>query len=238
MDERYLRQLLIDEIGPEGQKALLSSHVLVIGAGGLGSPVLLYLAAAGVGRITIVDHDVVSLSNLNRQVLYSEADLGVPKAMAAAKRLSALNSTIVIRPVVAAFSDDNAEELLAGIDLVVDCVDSSSARYTVNQACVARNIPLVEAGINGLDGYVYPIIPHKTACFACGNPQRKPASTGPIAALGATAGVIGSIQAGIALRMLCDLSVPAGERFVFSLSDLSCFQIPINRDPKCPVCKQ
>jgi molybdopterin/thiamine biosynthesis adenylyltransferase len=237
MDERHLRQIIIPDIGENGQSQLKRARVLVLGTGGLGGPALMYLAAAGVGTLHIVDEDVVALSNLNRQILFTEADIGRAKADCAASRLRAIDSALHIVPHRVRVHDDNARALIDGMDLVVDCVDNAPTRQVINRACVGLGIPFVEAGIGAWDGYVLPVVPKRSACFACattGDNPRPP--KGPLPVLGAAAGMIGAMQAGIAVRMLLGLSVPAGCRHVFSLVDLSCAAIPVPRDPRCPVC--
>ena len=235
-EDRHMRQTLIEEIGTAGQQRLKAARVLVIGAGGLGGPALYYLAAAGVGSIHIVDTDVVSITNLNRQILYTEADLGRSKAQAACQRLSQLDHTLQLIPHFLQVTQENIDELLSLVDLVVDCVDNAQTRHIVNAGCVRHRLPLIEGGINRFDGYVFPIIPGKTACYACAHPTVNTNADGPIPVLGATAGVIGSMQAATAVRMLCNLPVSAGIRHLFSLVDLSQHAVPVARDPYCPIC--
>ncbi len=235
-DDRHLRQIILPEIGLEGQSLLNKARVCVIGAGGLGGPTLYYLTAAGVGTIHIVDEDVVSITNLNRQILFTEADLGKLKAERACERLRALDSSICLVPHSVRLNENNISSLFSGMDLIVDCVDNASTRYMVNKACVDLDIPLIEAGINSMDGYIFPIIPHKTACFECANPRTSSKPKGPIPVLGAAAGMIGAMQAGIAVRMLLKLPVPAGAKHLYSLADLSKVTIPVTRNPLCPVC--
>lgn len=236
LQNRHARQILIEEIGEDGQRRLQQARVLVAGAGGLGGPALYYLAAAGVGTIHIVDADIVSITNLNRQILFTEADLGHSKAHAACRRLAQLDHTLRLIPHTVHLTEDNIDALLKQIDLVVDCVDNSQTRHVVNAGCVRHRLPLVEAGINRFDGYVFPIVPGKTACYACMHPMESVRSIGPIPVLGATAGVIGSMQAATAVRMLCDLPVSCGAGHLFSLTDLSQHTVPVLRDPHCPVC--
>ena len=208
-DDRHLRQIILPEIGKQGQSLLHQSRVCVIGAGGLGGPALYYLTAAGVGTIHIVDEDVVSVTNLNRQILFTEADLGKSKAEQACKRLGALDSSVCLVPHAIRLNKSNIKSLFVGMDLIVDCVDNADTRHLVNKGCVDLGIPLIEAGINSMDGYIFPIIPHSTACFECANPEASAKPVGPIPVLGAAAGMIGSMQAGIAVRMLLKLPVPA-----------------------------
>ncbi|MDT8345803.1 MAG: HesA/MoeB/ThiF family protein, partial [Thermohalobaculum sp.] len=150
---RYARQEVLAEVGPQGQARLGRAHVLVVGAGGLGVPVLQYLAGAGVGRITLVDPDVVSVSNLHRQPLYTTTDAGRPKAEVAADRLAALNPDCVVVPVTARLDPSNAPGLLAGVDVALDCADSFAAAYTLSDACHGAGVPLISASALGLAGY-------------------------------------------------------------------------------------
>lgn len=235
-DNRHLRQTILPDIGEKGQSELRNSSVLVIGAGGLGSPVLYYLAAAGVGTLHILDSDIVSNSNLNRQILFSESDIGYPKAERACMRLRELDSSLNLIPHVKRADHENIAYLCKGMDVVVDCVDNTQTRYIVNHSAVSLDIPLVEAGIYAFDGYVFPILPRQSACYACMDPNadKRPMTPNPV--LGATAGVIGAMQAGIAIRILVDLPVPAGIKHIFSLVDLSKTVIHVTRNPNCPVC--
>ncbi len=235
-NDRHLRQIILPEIGLDGQSLLSNSRVLVTGSGGLGGPTLYYLTAAGVGTIHVVDDDVVSITNLNRQILFAEADLGHLKATRACERLSALDSSLNIVPHAVRLNEDNILSLFSGMDLIIDCVDNASTRFLVNKACVELNIPLIEAGISRMDGYLFPIYPHQTACFACANQESSAKPKGPIPVLGAAAGMIGSMQAGIAIRMLLKLPVPAGAKHIYSLTDLSKTTVRIDRNPNCPVC--
>ena len=168
--ERYSRQLVLPEWGAAAQLAATEASVLVIGAGALGAPVALYLAGAGVGRIGILDDDVVELSNLHRQLLHFTPDLGVSKAESAAAKLRYLNPDVVVEPYQARAEAGNASALVEGQDLVVDCSDSFATRYAVNAACCAARVPLVEAGVLGMSGLVMSIKPGRTACYRCAFP--------------------------------------------------------------------
>ena len=169
--ERYARQLVLPEWGEAAQLALREASVLVIGAGALGSPVALYLAGAGVGRLGIVDDDVVEVSNLHRQPLHFTPDLGVPKAESAAAKLRFLNPDVLVEPYRMRVDAENAAALVEGQDLVVDCSDSFATRYAVNAACCAGRVRLVEGGVIGLAGLVMSIRPGRTACYRCAFPE-------------------------------------------------------------------
>lgn len=206
MTERYHRQKEIARIGAEGQKRLANAKVTVAGAGGLGSPVLTYLAQAGVGRIRLIDFDTVGITNLNRQFLYTEKDLGRKKTSAAKEKLELFNSEILVESCDAKLTEENAEELIGEADAVVSCLDSISARLIVNEVCLRKNIPLVEGGISGFFGFVM-CVGGGGPCLEClgydGSMDRK-----NIPALGAAAGVIGSLQAVECLKILLGAGEP------------------------------
>jgi len=204
---RYARQEVLAEVGPGGQARLAAAHALVVGAGGLGVPVLQYLAGAGVGRITLVDPDRVSVSNLHRQPLYSMADAGQPKAAVAVARLAALNPDCAVVPVIARLDPANAPGLLAGADVALDCADSFAAAYTLSDACHAAGVPLISASALGLAGYVggfcggapslravFPDLPDRAATCATAG------------VLGPVVGMIGALQAQMALAVLLGLA--------------------------------
>ena len=168
--ERYARQLVLPEWGAAAQLALAEASVLVIGAGALGSPVAMYLAGAGVGRLGIVDDDVVELSNLHRQLLHFTPDVGVPKAESAVAKLRFLNPDVIVEPYQMRVDAANAAAVVEGQDLVVDCSDAFATRYAVNAACCAAGVALVEAGVLGMSGLVMSVKPGRTACYRCAFP--------------------------------------------------------------------
>jgi len=168
--ERYSRQLVLPEWSGEAQERLRDSSAMVIGLGALGSPVAAYLVGAGVGRVGVVDHDDVELSNLPRQPLHFTSDVGSNKAQSAAAKLSLLNPTVLVEPYPARLGRMNAEMMLDGADVVVDCSDSFATRYVVNEACCILGIPLVEAGVLGFDGLTMTIRPGSSACYRCAFP--------------------------------------------------------------------
>lgn len=197
---RYERQILIKQIGEKGQDILKQSKIVVIGAGGLAAPVLTYLTCAGVGTITLVDYDTVTDSNLNRQFLYHEKNIGEPKALNAKEILSELNSEITINQKSEKITDDNIKEIIKDSDVVIDCVDNVETRIIVNRGCLMMNIPLVEGGVNGFYGFItsikreYPCL----ECIGYHNTKMKR----PCPALGAVVGVIGSLQAVECIKIL------------------------------------
>ncbi|HDD66702.1 MAG TPA: HesA/MoeB/ThiF family protein [Nitrososphaeria archaeon] len=234
--ERYDRQLKIMGFGRESQLKLKRARILVVGAGGLGSAALLYLAAAGVGRIRIIDKEVVELSNLNRQILYTSEDVGKPKAEIASRRLKELNPEIEVEPLQEKLTDENAESFLKDVDLAIDCLDNFEARFILNRACVSLSKPLIHGAVYGLEGRLTTIIPRKSPCLACLIP-RKPKEPPVIPVLGSLPGVVGALEALEAVKLLTGLGDPAiGRLLVIDGYDLSFYWIDVKRDPDCPVC--
>ncbi|MFQ3666058.1 MAG: molybdopterin-synthase adenylyltransferase MoeB [Sphingomonadaceae bacterium] len=240
--ERYARHIVLKEIGGAGQARLKAARVAVVGAGGLGSPCLTYLAAAGVGQLTLIDDDVVSLSNLQRQTLFATADIGQPKVAAAAARLAALNPHVQVLPVAARLDEGNAEALLQGQDVVADGTDRFAARACVNRACVALGVPLVAAAIGPFEGQVARFEGHRPdspcwACFAGAAEDRPGESCAEQGVLGALAGIIGALQALEVIRAITDFAPrPAGAMLLFDALTLTARQVRIRKDPACPVC--
>ncbi|HXD57262.1 MAG TPA: HesA/MoeB/ThiF family protein [Thermoleophilaceae bacterium] len=214
--ERYSRQLVLPEWSGEAQERLRESSAMVIGLGALGSPVAAYLVGAGVGRVGVVDHDDVELSNLPRQPLHFTSDVGSNKAQSAAAKLSLLNPTVLVEPYPARLGRMNAEMMLDGADVVVDCSDSFATRYVVNEACCILGIPLVEAGVLGFDGLTMTIKPGSSACYRCAfpvEPESAP-SCAEAGVLGPVAGIVGSIQALEALKLLSGVGEPLLDKIV------------------------
>ena len=237
MTDRYERQILIDQIGLDGQKKLSQSSVIVIGAGGLGSPALTYLAEAGVGRLGLVDMDTVASSNLNRQFLHGERDLGRSKAVSAKEKLQALNSEIEILAYHERLTGQNARERLAGYDLVLGAVDSFETRFDINEACISLGIPYIDGGISGFSGTVLYSKPPTTPCLNCLFPQK---SEHPkiMGVLGTTPGIIGVAMANLALLTLLGLPNPLlGKLFLYDGLRMQTNLIPVSPSETCPVCK-
>jgi molybdopterin-synthase adenylyltransferase len=237
--ERYSRQLVLPEWGAAAQLAMAEASVLVIGAGALGSPVALYLAGAGAGRIGLVDDDAVELSNLHRQLLHFTPDLGVAKAESAAAKLRYLNPDVIVEPYQMHVDADNAGALVEGQDLVVDCSDSFATRYAVNAACCAARVPLVEAGVLGMAGLVMSVKPGRTACYRCAFPA--PPADAPRCAdagvLGPAAGVIGSLQALEAMKLLTGVAPAIADGFVqVDLATAEFLRVNVSRRADCPDC--
>lgn len=234
---RYARQLLIKDWGESGQARLKSSTVFIAGAGGLGSAVSIYLAEAGVGTLRICDRDKVELSNLNRQILHTDARTGVAKVDSAAETLSALNPTVAIQPVAGSITASTIASFAGAPDLVIDCLDNFETRYILNEYCCRQGIPLLHGGVWGWSGQVTFIHPPQTPCLKCIFPHPTPRSVIPV--VGATAGIIGSIQASEALKYLLGLKPRSmGKMIVFDGEHLATQHLPLQRNPKCRVCGQ
>lgn len=233
--ERYARHLVLREVGGPGQQRLKAARVLVVGAGGLGAPAALYLAAAGVGRIEIVDPDTVALSNLQRQVLYATADVGRPKTEAAAEHLAALNPEIE----VVAHAEPFRAELVAGCDLVLDGTDSFEVRFAVNAACLAHGVPLVSGAIGRWSGQVG--VFEGRPCYRCLVPEIPPDAETCVAVgvVGALAGVIGSMMALEAIKRLTGAGQAlTGRLLVYEGLTGEARTLKVGADPACPACGQ
>jgi molybdopterin/thiamine biosynthesis adenylyltransferase/rhodanese-related sulfurtransferase len=238
---RYSRHLLIPEVGLEGQERLARSRVLVVGAGGLGSPVLAYLAAAGVGRLGIVDDDVVDVTNLQRQILYQTADVGRSKANLAAERLHALNPQIAIDALPVRFDASNARELVRLYDVVVDGTDRFATRYLINDACVLEGKPDVYGSIFRFDGQVSIFGRAGAPCYRCLYPEPPPPETVPTCAeggvLGVLPGIVGTWQANETLKLLLGIGTPlVGRLAIIDALGGRMREFRIERDPGCAIC--
>jgi molybdopterin/thiamine biosynthesis adenylyltransferase/rhodanese-related sulfurtransferase len=238
---RYSRQLLIPEIGQEGQRQLLDARVLLIGAGGLGSPAALYLAAAGVGTLGIVDDDVVDASNLQRQVLHSSDRVGMPKTESAEMTLTALNPEVNVVRHPVRLDESNVEELVAAYDVIVDGTDNFETRYLLNDASVAHRKPVVHGSIYRWDGQVTTFVPFDGPCYRCLYPTQPPEELAPACAvagvLGVLPGIIGLLQANETVKLVLGVGETlAGRMLLFDAMSTSFDEIRLWRDPACPAC--
>ncbi|MDI6907144.1 MAG: HesA/MoeB/ThiF family protein [Thermoanaerobacterales bacterium] len=235
--ERYARQLILPGWGDEAQERLARGRVLVVGAGGLGSPALTYLAAAGVGTLGIVDPDRVEISNLQRQVIYASADLGLLKCRAAARRIKALNPGIAVGEHPLALTAENADELISGYDVVVDCTDSLSVRFVINDACLRLNRPWVHGAISEFYGQATTFIPGRGPCLRCLYPEGDTPAALPRGVMGPVVGLIGTMQAGEVMKLLTGLGRPlAGRMLVWEALPARFTEFTLRRDPSCPAC--
>ena len=239
---RYSRHLLIPEVGEEGQLKLLQSRVLLIGAGGLGSPASLYLAAAGVGTIGIVDDDVVDESNLQRQIVHSTERLGESKAESAKRTIEALNPDVAVKVFRERLTSENADRILGeGWDVIVDGADNFPTRYLLNDASVWHKIPVVHGSIYRFEGQTTVFKPFEGPCYRCLFPQPPPPELAPSCAeggvLGVLPGIIGSLQANEALKLALEIGEPlVGRLLMFDALEAAFTEISLRRDPECPVC--
>lgn len=238
---RFSRNILVREIGPEGQERLFRSSALVVGAGGLGSPALLYLAAAGVGRIGIIDGDRVDPSNLNRQVIHPESAVGRPKAESAAEALKALRSGIAAEIHVVALTTDNAPDLFRRYDVVIDGSDNFPTKYLCSDASVLTGTPLVHAGVLRFGGQIMTVLPGKGPCLRCLIPEIPPRKDTPTCSesgiVGAAAGIIGAWQAAEAIKLLAGAGEPlCGRLLAIDALAGTATVLSAAWDPSCPAC--
>jgi molybdopterin-synthase adenylyltransferase len=241
---RYSRHLLLNEVGVEGQERILQSHVLVIGAGGLGSPVVLYLATAGVGRITLVDDDVVDVTNLQRQIAHTLADVGEYKANSAMRKIANINTDVQVIPVLQRANAAILDGLVAQADVVIDCCDNFATRHAINVACVQHHKPLVSGAAIQFDGQitVFDSRVEASPCYACIFPPDASLEETRCATMGVFAplvGIIGAMQAAEALKLISG----AGKSLVGRLQmldgrDMSWNEVRFKRDVACSVCGQ
>jgi molybdopterin/thiamine biosynthesis adenylyltransferase len=239
---RYSRHILLEEIGVEGQERILASHALVIGAGGLGSPVALFLGSAGVGRITLVDHDSVDLTNLQRQLAHTMARVGEPKALSAREGIEAINPEVLVKPVVARADAQLLDELVPQAGVVIDCSDNFATRQAINAACVRHAKPLVSGAAIRMDGQVsvFDTRDAKSPCYACVFPPAEDFEETRCATLGVFAplvGIIGSMQAAEALKILAGSGESlAGRLQMLDGRTMSWSEVRVPRNPSCEVC--
>ncbi len=241
--ERYSRHILLPEIGGKGQKRIAEARVLIVGAGGLGSPAALYLAAAGLGTLGIIDGDAVDLSNLHRQIIHGTPDLGTPKVLSAKEKIEALNPDVKVVAYEERLTAKNAISLIQQYDFVLDGTDNFPAKFLINDAAVFSNKPLIHGGILRFDGQVFTILPRKTACYRCIFKEPPPPGVVPscqeAGVLGILAGVIGTIQATEVLKLILGIGDPLTDRILtYEARNASFREIRIRRNPRCPICSE
>jgi sulfur-carrier protein adenylyltransferase/sulfurtransferase len=239
--DRYARHLILPEVGEEGQLRFFDAKVLCIGAGGLGSPVLYYLAAAGIGTIGVVDSDVVEASNLQRQILHTTDSIGTPKAESARATLTRLNPDVKIVTHTLRLDADNVEELISGYDIVVDGSDNFETRYVVNDVAVKLRKPVVHGSIFRFEGVVSTFVPYDGPCYRCLYREAPPPELAPSCSeagvLGVLPGIIGSLQANEALKLVAGYGQPlVGRLLIFDAQSTQFTEVKVRRDPDCPVC--
>jgi len=240
---RYSRHLLLPEVGIEGQQKLLDAKVLLLGAGGLGSPAALYLAAAGVGTLGIVDDDVVDLSNLQRQVIHTSERIGIPKVDSAAETIAALNPDVKVVKHQLRLGPDNIMDILPGYDIVVDGLDNFPTRYLLNDASVRLRIPVVSAAILGFDGQLSVFKPYEGPCYRCLFPTPPPPelapSCGANGVIGVLPGTMGLLQATEVIKLILDVGNPAiGRLLMYDALAATVTEVKVRRDPECPICSR
>ncbi|MDH5657371.1 MAG: HesA/MoeB/ThiF family protein [Spirochaetia bacterium] len=238
--ERYSRHILLNEIGIEGQAKLLSSSVLVIGAGGLGSPALLYLAAAGVGKLGIADSDRVDLSNLQRQIIHSTPDVGVDKVISAKEKIHSLNSDVQVE-IFGSIHEENIQNIIKNYDFVIDGTDNFASKFLINDACVLSKIPFSHGGILRFQGQTITVLPGETACYRCIFDSPPPGDSVPTCStagvLGSIAGMLGTIQATEAVKYLTSIGEPLyNSLLTFDALDMNFRKIKLRKNPQCRVC--
>jgi adenylyltransferase/sulfurtransferase len=232
---RYDRQIMIREIGREGQERLKNAKVFIAGAGGLGSPVSIYLAAAGIGLIKIADHDNVELSNLNRQILHWEEDIGKNKIDSARDKLSRLNPSVNLEITHETINERNVSQMVDGFDAIVDAMDNFPTRYVLNKAAVEKNIPFFHGAVSGLEGRAMTIIPGKTACLRCMYHGIPPAEKFPV--IGVTPAIIGSIQATEVIKCLVGMGDLLTNRLlIYDGMSMVFKEFKIRKNPECDHC--
>lgn len=232
---RYQRQLILDDWGIDAQEKLKNSKVFIVGSGGLGCPVSLNLTLAGVGHITLCDHDTVDITNLNRQFLHSEADVGREKALSAKESLAAINSEVTFKTISTKITAENVDDLVGGSDIILDCVDNFDTRFILNQSAIKNGIPMIHAAVWGMEGRLTVFHPPETPCLSCIFPNPPIAQLIPV--LGATACTTGSLQAIEAIKLLTGSGTVLKNRILIAdYSTMSFQELEIARNPSCPIC--
>lgn len=241
--QRYSRHILLNDIGVEGQKKISKSKVFIIGAGGLGSPATLYLAAAGVGTIGIADADTVKISNLQRQIIHTTNDIGKPKVESARSKVQTLNPDVNVKTYQIYISSDNISEIINDYDFIIDCSDNYETKFLINDACVANNIPFSHGGIFKFEGQTMTVIPGKSACYRCvfsaPPPQELVPKSSQAGLLGAIAGILGTIQAAETLKYITNVGkLLTNQLLVFDAKTMDFRKITFKKKDTCPICSK
>lgn len=233
--ERYDRQIMIGEIGEEGQEKLKRSRVVIAGTGGLGSPIAIYLTAAGIGMIRLIDHDQVALSNLNRQILHWEEDIGRKKVESARTKLRNLNRAVEIEAIAETVTEGNVSKLVNGCDVIVDAMDNLPTRYILNRCAIEKNIPFFHGAVNGFEGRVMTIIPGESACLRC--MYRGPVPQEKFPVIGVAPAVIGVIQATEVIKYLLGIGKLLTNRLlIYDGLEVTFSEFTVNKNPDCDHC--
>jgi len=234
---RYDRQLMIDGFGEEGQRKLKQASVFVAGAGGLGSPAAIYLTAAGVGHIRIVDHDKIDITNLNRQILHWDKDVGRNKIDSAKEKLGSMNPDVRVEAIAETISENNVSKLIADCDLIVDALDNFPTRYLLNKAALEKNIPFCHGAVYGFEGRAMTTLPGKSACFRCLYKQGAPSTLPKFPVIGVTPAIIGCIQATEAIKYLIGIGDLLTNRLlVYDGLSMLFSKMELKKDPDCVDC--
>lgn len=239
--ERYSRHILLQDVGVEGQEKLCSAKILIIGAGGLGAPAALYLAAAGIGIIGIVDNDRVDLSNLQRQIVHFTRDVNAPKVESARAKMEAINPDIEVRTYQEYLCADNIRDIIRGYDFIIDGTDNFPTKFLVNDACVMENIPFSHGGILRFDGQTMTVVPGQSACYRCVFRKPPPPDAVPTCSqagvLGAIAGMLGTIQAAEALKFVTEVGELLTDTLLtFDAKTMNFRKVKLSKQKDCPVC--
>lgn len=235
--ERYRRQIALPELGERGQEQLGESAILIIGAGGLGSPAAFYLAAAGIGQLGLIDSDLVELSNLQRQILHATRDVGKPKVRSATRKLRALNPEIRVTPHLSRLTLDNAAQLMKPYDFIIDATDNFETKFLIADVCHASDKPYSHAGIRGFHGQTMTVLPGATTCYRCVFEDTPAETPPPIGPLGVVPAVLGAIQATEAIKFVAGLGTLLTNRILhYDALTLTFRTIPVQRRHDCPLC--
>jgi adenylyltransferase/sulfurtransferase len=239
--ERYSRHILLKDIGIEGQTKIMSSNVLIIGAGGLGAPAALYLAAAGIGTLGIVDGDKVDLSNLQRQIIHFTKNVNIPKVLSATEKIAALNPDVKVNVFQEHVLAHNIRDIIRGYDFVLDGTDNFAAKFLINDACILEKIPFSHGGILQFTGQTMTIAPGKSACYRCVFSEPPPKDTvltcSQAGVLGSLAGMLGTIQTTEVLKFITGIGTPLTDKLLtFDALDMNFRNVPLRKRNDCPVC--